>query len=115
MTISEKIFNRLNELGMSQKEFSEKTGIAQSSISDWKHKHTNPSADSIMIICKVLKMSANDLLSGMENANSKRKEAGDYYVFSSDSEIGLLIEKYQNLSDSDKGRLEGFLEALSEK
>ena len=35
MTVSEKIFEILNERGMSQKEFSEKTGISQSSISDW--------------------------------------------------------------------------------
>ena len=38
MTISEKIFQLLEEKGMSQKEFSERTGIAQSSISDWKRK-----------------------------------------------------------------------------
>ena len=115
MTISEKIFNRLNELGMTQKEFSEKTGIAQSSISDWKHKHTNPSADSLLIISKVLGLSVDDLLSGMETSDSKKKAAGGYYVYASDSEIGALIEKYQSLSDLDKGRLEGFLEALSEK
>ena len=30
MTISERIFNLLNERDMSQKEFSERTGIAQS-------------------------------------------------------------------------------------
>ena len=41
MTISERIFELLDKRGMSQKEFSEKTGIAQSSISDWKKKKTN--------------------------------------------------------------------------
>ena len=39
---------------MSQKEFSEKTGIAQSSISDWKRKKTNPVSEKILIICSVL-------------------------------------------------------------
>ena len=34
MTISERIFKLLQERGMSQKEFSDRTGIAQSSISD---------------------------------------------------------------------------------
>ena len=33
-TISDRIFEKLKEKGMSQKEFSQKTGIAESSISD---------------------------------------------------------------------------------
>ena len=52
MTISERIFELLDKRGMSQKEFSEKTGIAQSSISDWKRKKTNPVSEKILIICK---------------------------------------------------------------
>ena len=36
MTISERIFEKLKGLSMSQKEFSEKTGIKQSTISEWK-------------------------------------------------------------------------------
>ena len=47
MTISERIFELLEKRGMSQKEFSEKTGIAQSSISDWKRKKTNPVSEHI--------------------------------------------------------------------
>ena len=54
MTISERIFELLEQRGMSQKEFSEKTGIAQSSISDWKRKKTNPVSEKILIICNVL-------------------------------------------------------------
>ena len=46
-TISDRIFEKLKEKGMSQKEFSQKTGIAESSISDWKKKHTNPVSDKI--------------------------------------------------------------------
>ena len=55
-------FCALEKRGMSQKEFSEKTGIAQSTISDWKRKKTNPSADKIMIISDVLDVSPFDIL-----------------------------------------------------
>ena len=34
--ISEKIFELILRNGMTQKEFSEETGISQSTISDWK-------------------------------------------------------------------------------
>ena len=36
MLISERIFELLLSKEMSQKEFSKKTGISQSTISDWK-------------------------------------------------------------------------------
>ena len=41
MTISERLFELLDKRRMSPKEFSEKTGIAQNSISDGKRKKTN--------------------------------------------------------------------------
>ena len=47
LIISEKIFYLLDKNGMSQKDFAAQTGISQSTISDWKRKKTNPSADKI--------------------------------------------------------------------
>lgn len=63
MLISEKIFQIMNQKEMSQKEFSEWTGISQSTISDWKRKKTNPSADKILKICEVLGVTPYELLS----------------------------------------------------
>ena len=62
MLISEKIFQIMNQKEMSQKEFSEWTGISQSTISDWKRKKTNPSADKILKICEVLGVTPYELL-----------------------------------------------------
>ena len=45
MNIYEKIFDRLTELHMSQIELSRRTGIATSTISDWRKKKINPQAD----------------------------------------------------------------------
>lgn len=39
-TVSDRIFELLKEKGMLQKEFAAKTGIAESTISDWKKKKT---------------------------------------------------------------------------
>lgn len=54
MAIYEKIFNRLDELHMSQIELSRRTGIATSTISDWRKKKINPQADKLISICKAL-------------------------------------------------------------
>lgn len=62
MLISERIFKIMAEKNIRQSEFSKITGIAKSTISDWKHKKTNPSADKIMIICAALNVTPEDLL-----------------------------------------------------
>ena len=61
MLISERIYKYMEEKGISQLEFAKKTGISQSTVSDWKRKKTNPSADKIMIICEVLGISPYEL------------------------------------------------------
>ena len=73
MTISERIFGLIRERGYTQKEFSKRTGIAESTISDWKKKGTNPVSDKILIICKVLEVSPYFLLSGSEDPVVEKK------------------------------------------
>ena len=67
MNIYEKIFARLEELHMSQIELSRRTGIATSTISDWRKKQINPQADKLVAICKALEMSLVDLLCDEED------------------------------------------------
>ena len=42
MTISERIFERLRQLSMTQKEFAESSGIQQSTISEWSNRGPDP-------------------------------------------------------------------------
>ena len=113
MTISERIFEKIRAKGMSQKEFSELTGIQQSTISEWKSKKTNPAADKIMPICKALQVSPEWLLSGTGN-DARRRQSIDYYVISRDSELGMLISQYNDMDQLRRKRLQGYLDALRE-
>ena len=54
MTISERILKVLKDRNMTQAEFAKQVGIATSTISEWKKRKTNPTADKIMDICNVL-------------------------------------------------------------
>ena len=114
MTISERIFQRLEQLNMSQKRFSEETGVLQSTISEWKNKGTNPSSEKIMIICKALDVTPEWLLSGIDRAG-KRGNDVDYLVIDKKSEIGVLVEQYKSLADNDRNRIKGYLDALAGK
>lgn len=109
MTISEKIFELLEQRNITQREFSEKTGIAQGAISDWKRKKTNPSADKILIICQVLDVSPDELLSGTMGTSQKSKSQ-DYYIIDKDSSIGFLVESFQRLDNEQKERILGYIE-----
>ena len=109
--ISENIFSLLKEKGMSQKDFSKKTGIPQSTISDWKGKKINPAADKILIISKVLDADPAEILG--EKAD-KRNPKDDSVTISKNSEEYVLLESLSKLDESQKKRVMGYIEALSE-
>ena len=56
---------------MSQIELSRRTGIATSTISDWRKKKINPQADKLVAICKALDMSLVDLLCNGDEKEEK--------------------------------------------
>ena len=113
MTISERIFKLLQERGMSQKEFSDRTGIAQSSISDWKRKKTNPVSEKILIICDVLDVTPYELL-GATEGEGNRSNPSEVIVVEKGSETGRMLEEYLGMSEKYQERLLGYMHALQE-
>lgn len=110
MQIYERIFEILQQKGMSQKELSEKTGIGQSTISDWKNKRMNPSSDKIMIICDALGVSPYAILSG----SNDRYNQMDYIIIDKNSDENTLIEIYRNSSKDIKNKLLGYAQAVAD-
>ncbi len=111
MTISDRIFERIRQMDMTQKEFSEETGIKQSTISEWKKNGTNPTSDKIMAICQVLEVTPEWLLSGVDKAG-RRGIAPDYLFIDKESDLGILIEKYKSLDTDARSRIMGYMEAF---
>ena len=111
MTISERIFQILDERGMSQRELCNLTGIAKSTVSDWKVKHTNPSAEQILPICNALHISADELLSGTVPSGKKTKPK-DYIVISADSKLGDFIAAYNSMDSNSQNRLLSYFSTL---
>ena len=116
MIISERIFKILKEKNMSQNEFAKRVGLASSTISDWKTKKTNPSADKIMDICAVLEVTPEQLLTG------KGIDA-DYVVgnpkkVKMESEISKadirILEDIRGLKEAQRKRLLKYMEALKQ-
>lgn len=111
MTIRDRIFDKLAELNMTQKDFSEKTGIPQTTVSDWRKKRTNPTAEKILIICKVLNVTPEWLLSGVE-PQGHRGNPRDWYAIDAGTDSGHLITVFNSLDKAQQERLLGYAEAL---
>ncbi len=111
MTIRDRIFDKIEELNMTQKEFSKRTGIAESTVSDWRKKRTNPTAEKIMIICKVLDVTPQWLLSGIEAEGDRGKQMS-WYAIDAETDSGALITAFNSMNKSQQARLLGYAEAL---
>lgn len=105
MKIYEKIFAKLEELHMSQTELSRRTGIATSTISDWRKKQINPQADKLVSICKALDMSLVELLCDEENAEST---ATNDYV----ADENYMIELFRQSDTESRQRMISYLALL---
>ena len=105
MNIYENIFARLEELHMSQIELSRRTGIATSTISDWRKKKINPQADKLVSICKALDMSLVDLLCDEEEVKSTT--GSDFMV-----DGKHIIEIFSESDPQTKRRLLRYFELL---
>jgi len=112
MTIGERVLQLVHDRGMTQKEFSEKTGIPQSTMSSWKGKKQNPSIDKLKVICDTLEVDPYYLVSGSETNELLNN---DYLtVYRKDEEYEILVE-YRKMNRDCRNRLLGYIYALNEK
>jgi len=104
MTIGQRVFHLLKEKNMTQREFSKRTGIATTTISDWRKKNTNPGSEKIMCICAALDVTPEYLLSGVTE-DSDRGRSVDYMVIPSGTKERELIEAFNDMEWIDREHL----------
>ena len=109
MTVGERVLALIKERGMTQKEVSIRTGIPQSTISDWRSKKINPGSEKILILAEVLGVDPAYLLSGSEGG--KYAGTNEMTVYREDEDYTVLME-YRQLNEENKKRLQGYLRAL---
>ena len=113
MLISERIFKIIAKKNMTQAEFAKRVGIANSTVSEWKKKKTNPSADKIMDICVVLEVTPERLLSGrgMDNGDEQAGMPEEEIITPMDRKI---IRDYHSMKEEQKKRLLKYMEVLKQ-
>ncbi len=115
MIISERIFKILKEKNMSQNVFAKQVGLASSTISDWKTKKTNPSADKIMDICRVLEVTPEQLLTGKGIDEDFVDVMGEDKVKSKISQADMrIIDDIHRMKKEQRNRLMKYIAALKQ-
>ncbi|MCQ2529208.1 MAG: helix-turn-helix domain-containing protein [Saccharofermentans sp.] len=103
--IGERIFKLLQERGMSQRELSKLTGIPTSTISDWKTKGNEPTADKIVLICQALNVNSEAIFGPVDYVCDQR-------VVSKDEPLWQLIECYDKMDTAEQERLLKYMMAI---
>ncbi len=111
MIISERILKVMKERNMTQTEFAKKVGIGNSTISEWKKKKTNPTAEKIMDICNVLQITPEQLLTGKGIEDEEEIAAAAPESRFTPQDI-RMIEDFHGLKDAQQKRLLAYMEAL---
>ena len=96
-----------------QAEFAKRVGIATSTVSEWKKKKTNPSADKIMDICVALEVTPEELLTG----RGIDEENGFTEMESKDRSTPVdwqIIDDFHGMKEAQKRRLLKYMEALKQ-
>lgn len=114
MTVGQRVFYLLEEKKMTQVEFSKRTGIATTTISDWRKKNTNPGSEKIMQICAALEVTPEFLLSGVCE-DSDRGKAVDFMVIPQGTEERELLDLFSEMQWLERAHLLEYAKKLSKK
>lgn len=112
MTIGNRIKNIMETKRITQKELCEKTGIPQSTVSEWTRNNKCPAADKIMIICKALEITPYELLQDTMELGTEHDRPMDYAIAVEGTDRYMLLEMYDRMSSDMKNRVLGYIEAL---
>lgn len=114
MTVGERVFYLLKEKKMTQVEFSRRTGIATTTISDWRKRNTNPGSEKIMPICAALDVTPEYLLTGVCEDSVRGKNI-DYMVIPKGTDERLLLELFNDMPWLERAHLLKYARNLSKK
>lgn len=74
MTISERIFQTIEEKRLKTAELAKKLEISQSVITNWKKRKTTPPMEYTLVICEFLGVSIEYLITGKESNSLTQDE-----------------------------------------
>lgn len=90
MTINERFFKLLDDRGISQKDFSNKTGIPAQTISGWKTRKTDPPANLISSIADFFDVTTEFILTGNNTVTVDDRFNAEFIKLSTENKQKVL-------------------------
>ena len=114
MTICERLFEELEQRGLSANGLCKTLGIGTNQTTNWKQRNTDPPAKYIIPICEYLGCSLHFLLTGEEAPETEKAPAPEI------SENGRrMLNYFEALEDGDQreaiGYVRGLIDAAAKK
>ena len=70
-SVSELIYKKRKEKGLTQSQLGEMLGISNKAVSKWEKGESFPEFSAIQPLCEILGITADELVQGKENQNDK--------------------------------------------
>lgn len=113
MMAYERFFDKLSEKEMTPYKISQLTGIATSTLSDWKNGKSMPKQDKMQKIADVLGTTVDYIVNGTIVELSREDAMLDVEI-SDDPDLKEAIKKYYSLDDHKKKHVIELIDLLSE-
>lgn len=110
MTISERLFDFMEQKSITSYALCQKIGIGTSTVNNWKTRNTDPPSKLIVPICECLGCSVEYLLTGQEAPQGIKKEPTQEI---SPDELEML-ELFRSLPYREQQRIIGRMQAMTE-
>ena len=110
------IFEKLCDLhGVTPYKIYKETGIARSTLSDWKNGKSTPKQDKLKLIADFFNVSVDYLMTGEETRFTVEQANIDVQLARQQKRIKEYMLKFANLSDEKRNQIMSLIDMLEEK
>lgn len=95
MIYIDKILNELKKNNLKMIDLANALGVNKSVISAWKRRQTNPPLEYLVDICKLIKVSPNELLEYEDTNNDELSQIYNMLDETDKQVIDLILTKYK--------------------
>lgn len=109
ITIGERIRSLRKDFKLTQEQLAELIEKTKSNVSGYENDKFEPSAQTIIALCKVFEISADFLLFGVENSVQKLEQNEEIDISGQEIE---LVKKINKLNRDEKLKIEGIVDGF---
>lgn len=114
MEIGSRIKQLRSSVGVSQEELAAEIKVSRGNVGDWERGKAKPGADALISLSSFFNVSVDWLLTGKEysdNSDTRKYVLDNSPLELTPSDIEI-ITKIKNLSEKDRGKVEGYIDAM---